>query len=92
MLDVVLACLIALLAVYAVTLAYKVSAHSAAVSSLSVILLFLYGAAGAAGAVFIPVVSWARVRLASHTTVQTVAGVAVGGAVTFAVLTLKGRF
>ncbi|MCY4042908.1 MAG: hypothetical protein OXF45_03770 [Candidatus Dadabacteria bacterium] len=91
-LDVVLACLIALLAVYAVTLGYKVSAHSAAISSLAVILLFLYGAVGAVGAVLIPVVSWARVRLAAHTAAQTVAGFVIGGAVTFAVLAFKGRF
>lgn len=91
-LDVVLACLIALLAVYAATLAYKVSAHSAAISSLTVVLLALYGGAGAAGAVFIPVVSWARVRLAAHTTPQAVIGFVIGGAVTFAVLALKGRF
>lgn len=91
-LDVVLACLIALLAVYAATLGYKVSAHSAAISSLAVVLILLYGAAGAAGAVLIPVVSWARVRLDTHTAAQTVAGFIIGGAVTFAVLALKGRF
>lgn len=90
-LDIILACLIALLAVYAATLNYKVSAHSASISSLSVIMYVLYGAPGAAAAALIPLVSWARVRLNAHTVYQTVAGVTIGGGVTFAVLAFKGQ-
>lgn len=91
-LDVVLACLVALLAVYSITLYYKISAHSAAVSSLSVVLILLYGWAAAPFLAFIPLVSWARVRMAVHTTPQVVSGSLLGFSITFAVLKLKGHF
>lgn len=90
--DVVLACLLALLTVFAVTLYYKVSAHSAAVSSLGVLFVLLYGASAAAFAVFIPLVSWSRLRLSLHTPAQAVLGCVLGGSVTFAVLSIKGHF
>ncbi len=90
--DVVVACLAALLAVYFATLYYKISAHTAALSSLWVLLSLFYGTAGTAFAVFLPVLSWARVRLSVHTPLQTIAGCFLGAAVTFAVLKIKGHF
>ncbi len=90
--DVVLACLVTLLAVFAVTFYYKISAHSAAISSLWILLLLLYGGSAAAFTVFLPLVSWSRLRLSLHTTAQTFLGCVLGGSVTFAVLAIKGNF
>ncbi len=89
--DVVLACLVTLLSVFAVTLYYKISAHSAAVSSLCVLLVLLYGSAGSVFLVCLPLVSWSRSRLSLHTPAQTVAGCLLGVSVTLAVLIIKGR-
>lgn len=90
--DIVLACLVALLAVFTITLYYKISAHSAAVSSLWILLMLLYGAPAALFAVCLFLVSWSRMRLLLHTARQTILGCLVGGAATFAVLMIKGRF
>ncbi len=92
--DVALACLMSLLAVFAVTLYYKISAHSAAVSSLWVLVVMLFQ--GTVFPLLFPVflflVSWSRVRLSLHTLAQTVTGCLLGSCITFTVLAIEGYF
>ncbi len=89
--DFTLACLVAVFAFYAVTLYYKVSAHSATLAAFCAMLTFFHNwDAGVASAALLPFVSWARVRLNRHTTMQTVTGCLLGWFAVFALLKIKG--
>ncbi|MFD7084771.1 hypothetical protein [Streptomyces sp. NPDC059918] len=75
------AMLATLVALLAVTPAWKISVH-AAVSCGSVALLAMtYGPLVLLACPLIAVVGWSRVELADHTPAQVLAGAAVGGAV-----------
>ena len=71
---------------FAITMRWKVSMHSAAASSLSTLSLTMLGvsALSATGMLLVatvPVIAWARIRLDRHTPAQTVAGAILGCAV-----------
>ncbi len=72
---------------FAVTLRWKVSLHSAAAGSLSTLSLTVLGVhflsvTGMVLVASVPLISWARVRLERHTLAQTMVGAAVGCLVT----------
>ncbi|MGL4647776.1 MAG: hypothetical protein ACRC1H_00100 [Caldilineaceae bacterium] len=72
---------------FAITLRWKVSMHSAAAGSLSTMGLMVLGvsALSTLGVVLmasVPVVAWARIRLDRHTPAQTVVGAILGCVVT----------
>lgn len=77
-------------ALTAVTTVWKISFHSAIVSSGVVLLAWLLGLWALALAPLVPAVSWSRVALRRHTTCQVMAGAAVGAGLTLAVLALAG--
>lgn len=71
---------------FALTLRWKVSLHSAAAGSLSTLSLTMLGvsALSATGMLLVatvPVIAWARIRLDRHTPAQTVVGALLGVAV-----------
>ncbi|MFD7840582.1 hypothetical protein [Streptomyces sp. NPDC059761] len=89
MIALISAMLATLVALLAVTPAWKISVH-AAVSSGSVALLAMaYGPRVLLAYPLVAVVGWSRVELKDHTVAQVLAGAALGGAVaasTFALL------
>jgi hypothetical protein len=73
---------------WAVTLRWQISAHSAAAAGLAVLALGLLGSAAAPVAIGVPLIAWARIRLRRHTLAQTIAGAALGAAVLASMLFL----
>jgi membrane-associated phospholipid phosphatase len=61
-----------------VTLRWKISGHTTAMSSLAMLCWLLIGPAAAPMMLSVPLVAWARVRLRRHTLAQTLAGAALG--------------
>ncbi len=61
-----------------ITLRWKISGHTTAISSLAMLCCILIGPAAAPIALSVPLVAWARVRLHRHTLAQTLAGAALG--------------
>lgn len=62
-----------------ITLRWKISLHSAAAGSLTVIVASLLSAGSTILiALSVPVIAWARVRLDRHTPMQTISGAIVG--------------
>lgn len=69
---------------FAISLIWQVSVHSAAASGLATAAILVIGAGAAAAIVLVPIVAWARLRLRRHTFSQVVVGVLIGvGAVAF---------
>jgi membrane-associated phospholipid phosphatase len=61
-----------------VTLRWKISGHTTAISSFVILCCLLIGPAAAPMILSVPLVAWARVRLRRHTLAQTLAGAALG--------------
>ena len=64
--------------IFFITLKWKISGHSTAVSAFSVFVVALFGQMAAPILLSIPLVAWARVRLDRHEMLQTVAGSIAG--------------
>jgi hypothetical protein len=62
----------------AITLFWKISAHTTAISGLSVFISYLFWPIGLLAIPLTPLVAWARIRTESHTLWQTVAGAVAG--------------
>lgn len=77
-----------LLVTLVVTLAWKVSVHSAVASGAVVILALVFGPAWLAMGLLAGLVGWARVKLGDHSVMQVVAGSALGAVVAAVVFTL----
>lgn len=71
---------------YLVTTRWKISVHSAAIASCSVVAVAFSGTLGLLFVAGIPLVAWARVQLRRHTLAQTVAGAVAGGLIYAAAL------
>ena len=67
-----------ILAVLAVNLVWKLSAHAAVASFFMVVMIMLFGWVGLTSAVVPLAVCWSRVHLGAHTTLQVLAGTMVG--------------
>lgn len=80
-LAVVIAMLVGLLAVLAVTRWWKVSIHCAVAAGLLAVLVTTYGPWWLLGLPAIAAVAWSRVVLDDHTALQATVGAALGGAV-----------
>jgi len=72
---------------FAITLRWQVSVHSAAVAGLAALSVMAYGAPGALAAPLVALVGWARLRLDRHTPAQVLVGVAIGAVAVVAALT-----
>jgi membrane-associated phospholipid phosphatase len=82
--------LVTLLVVTAVTVVWKVSLHVAVVGAAACVLTLLGGEWWALSWLAVPVVGWARLRLAAHTFAQVVVGCLLGAGVTGGVLLIVG--
>jgi membrane-associated phospholipid phosphatase len=61
-----------------ITKYWKISAHTTGISGLAVFLTGIFGWSGAPVLLIIPLVSWARIRLDSHSFWQVAGGVILG--------------
>lgn len=66
----------------AVTLFWKISAHSASISGLVALALSLFGSVALPLLVLVPLVGWARVHLRRHSLMQVIAGSLLGAGLT----------
>lgn len=73
-----------------ITLRWKISLHSAAVSSAAVLGWTTVGWSGVALALTVPVVAWARVHLRRHTLMQTIGGALLGVVAVYTAMWLIG--
>jgi len=65
---------------------WKISAHSAGMAGIAVLIWQVLGAASAPVLLSIPLVGWSRVRLGRHTLGQVIAGALLGACVMLTVL------
>ncbi len=70
---------------FVITLAWKISIHTAAIAGLITFALMALGSTALPSIPLVPLVAWARIYLGRHTFMQTVAG-GVVGYVTFAMM------
>ena len=64
--------------IFVITLRWKISAHTTAITSLAFLLVYFGGPIWLAALISIPLVGWARVRICRHTSMQAFAGVCLG--------------
>ncbi len=72
--------------VLVVTTRWKISMHGAAIGAFTALLLIVIGWGAVPILLIVPVVAWARVHLRRHTPAQAIAGIALGGFITWSVL------
>ena len=75
---------------FLITLRWKVSLHTAAITGLFVLMVTWLGTAAAGVGICVPVVAWSRVYLGRHTLAQVMGGIALGGGVVLALLGMTG--
>jgi membrane-associated phospholipid phosphatase len=77
------AALVQTLVLFAITLRWQVSIHSATAGAFATISALVWGVRppGLAGLMILPLVGWARVNLQRHTPAQVIVGAAIGAAV-----------
>lgn len=66
------------LAIYLITLRWKISVHSTAASGVVLFMVWSFGTTYAPIALVIPLVAWSRVKLRRHTPAQVFAGILLG--------------
>ena len=76
--------------IFFITLKWKISGHSTAVSGFSVFMVALFGQAATPILLTIPLVAWARLRLHRHELMQTVAGTIAGIVFMWGIMLLAG--
>ncbi|MBN2007434.1 MAG: phosphatase PAP2 family protein [Anaerolineae bacterium] len=67
--------------IFAITLRWKISVHSASATGVTLLILHVFGLSAVPLVVSLPLVAWSRVKLRHHTPAQTIAGTALGTAV-----------
>lgn len=73
------------------TMRWKVSMHTAAISGFSVLLVNFFGLSALSLSISVPVVAWSRVHMRRHTIGQTIGGVLLGVS-TVAAFTMSGMY
>ena len=69
------------LVVFAITLRWKISAHTTSAAGVTMLILRVFGLAAVPLVISIPLIAWSRVKLRRHTLGQTIAGALLGSAV-----------
>lgn len=67
--------------IFAITLRWKISVHSASATGVTLLILHIFGLSAVPLVISLPLVAWSRVKLRHHTPAQTIAGTALGTAV-----------
>ncbi|MCD6285154.1 MAG: hypothetical protein J7M39_04485 [Anaerolineae bacterium] len=65
-------------AIYLVTLRWKISIHAASISEMGFFLVWGFGLSAAPALLAIPAIGWSRVKLHRHTPAQVIAGTGLG--------------
>jgi membrane-associated phospholipid phosphatase len=68
------------IAVYLISLRWKISIHSASVSGVVLFVLWAFGLSAVPVTLAVPLVSWSRVKLRRHTPAQVIGGILLGSA------------
>jgi membrane-associated phospholipid phosphatase len=63
----------------AITMAWKISIHTAVASATATILVLVFGPALLLAWPLVPLVAWSRTELGDHTLAQVIGGAAIGG-------------
>ncbi len=66
------------LALFLITLRWKISVHAASIAGTTLILVWGFGLAATPFVIVVPLVAWSRVKLRRHTPAQVIAGVLLG--------------
>ncbi len=66
------------LAIYLITLHWKISVHSTTATGISLFVVWAFGMSMLPVLLIIPVIAWSRVKLRRHTPLQTLAGIGLG--------------
>jgi len=65
-------------AIYLITLRWKISIHATTISEMGFFLVWVFGLSAAPALLAIPAVGWSRVKLRRHTPAQVIAGTGLG--------------
>jgi membrane-associated phospholipid phosphatase len=68
------------LAIYLITLRWKISVHSTSATGISLFVVWAFGMRVLPVFLTVPVIAWSRVKLRRHTPLQTLAGIGLGAA------------
>ena len=71
-------CLLSILAMFFVTLFWKISGHAVAAGGLCLLILTLFSEAAIPFTIIMPIIAWSRVKLSRHTVSQTLVGFILG--------------
>ena len=85
-----IAALVQTLVLFAITLAWQISIHTATSAGLATFAILAIGGAAILLSLLVPLVMWARLYLRRHTFAQTVAGAALGVAAFCGLFMLHG--
>lgn len=66
------------IAIYLITLRWKISVHSTSISGVALFMLWVFGLPATPVVLAVPLVGWSRVKLRRHTPTQVVAGALLG--------------
>ncbi|HOU11952.1 MAG TPA: hypothetical protein PKZ84_02465 [Anaerolineae bacterium] len=77
------------LIVFAITLRWKISAHTTSAAGVTLFVLRVLGPVAAPLVISIPLIAWSRVKLRRHTLGQTIAGALLGSGVIVGVILLN---
>ena len=66
------------LAIFIITLRWKISVHAASATGITLILIRMFGPPTVPLLISIPLVAWSRIKLRHHTPAQTFAGICLG--------------
>jgi len=73
-----------------INLWWKISLHTAMVTTLATVLVILYGWIAIAGVVLVPLTAWVRIELKQHSLAQVIAGAVLAATTTVAGFYLFG--
>lgn len=80
------------LAIYLITLRWKISVHSTSAMGISLFVFRTFGASVLPVFLTVPLVAWSRVKLRRHSPLQTLAGIGLGTALFLLVSVLFALF
>jgi len=81
---------LAVLVFMVINLFWKISVHTGFVAAATTILVIVYGANGGLTLLLVPLIAWARIRLAAHSPAQVAAGALLSGGLVTLVFWLHG--
>jgi hypothetical protein len=84
--------LLGLVVISLITLFWKISFHSSYITIFSIVLIIVFGKWAIFTILLIPLVSWVRIKLKSHTLSQILSGIAMAAIISLSVFYFRGYF